>query len=110
MSLRDRQQQYDRLRHSSSGSPTHDASSDDLGSTAWGRQYDKPISAVVDGEPVSIVQPANVVGMSPVFLCVDSDGRCAFVPLSEAIITDPTFVPNTRATDLINTQSRNRSR
>lgn len=103
MSLKDRQQQYDRMRHGTG--QQHDASADDLGSTSWGRQYDRPINALVDGDPVSILQPANVVGMSPVFLCVDSDGRAAFVPLSDVIITDPAFVPNTRATDLINTAS-----
>lgn len=63
------------------------------GTATWGPAYDRPIQAEVEGEPVRIIQAGNVVGMSPVFLCVDAEGTAAFVAIREVRITDPSVLP-----------------
>lgn len=91
MSLRDRQL---RTRQQSQSTQHQTEQEQDHGAATWGNEYTRPIQAIVDGEPVYILQPANVVGMSPVFLCVDTDGTVAFVPVSDVKITDPLIAPN----------------
>lgn len=65
----------------------------------WGRQYDNAIHAelVASGEPVRLIQPANVEGMSPTFLCVrqgdNKSSNVQFVTLDQVRITDPNFLP-----------------
>lgn len=88
MGLRDRQQ---RQEQQNEGTLPH-------GTATWGPAYDRPIQAEVDGEPVRIIQAGNVVGMSPVFLCVDVEGTPAFVAISEVRITDPNVLPTVQVT------------
>lgn len=46
-----------------------------------------------DGEPVKLIQTADVEGHSPSYLCIDADGKSFWASFSEVRITDPSALP-----------------
>ncbi len=63
------------------------------GSVTLAEQFTTPIHGDVEGDPVRILATGNVAGQSPSYLCVDSQGYSAWVPLRDVAIIDPNFLP-----------------
>lgn len=57
-------------------------------------RFGKPVHAVLDGsEPVRVTHVGDAEGMSPVYLCIDAQGKSEWRAQSDVRFTDPDFLP-----------------
>lgn len=55
--------------------------------------YQRPIEALYQGQPVTLLATGDIVGMSPAVQIVDENGRIDWVSQDEVVVTQREFLP-----------------